>query len=151
MKNSNFKFKSPMGVKVDNMESRIETLEHVIAKKVKAINGLITRNSGRGLINILLEYIRGIRPRASKSVVKQVVCFVYFIAKMYRHSKLKGVVIYLKACQVLLQQSVGKFRVSDLSELKVRPKRTRSGLPLVIPAGARRMISRDCDIPTIKL
>jgi len=146
-----FKFKSPMGVKVDNMDSRIETLEHVIAKKIKAINGLITRNSGRGLINILLEYIRGVRPRASKSVVKQVVCFVFSIYKIYKHSKLKGVVIYLKACQVLLQQAVGKYRVSDLTELKVRPKRNKSGLPLIIPAGARRLISRDCHIPTIRL
>lgn len=140
-----------MGVKVDNFDSRVETLEQVIAKKVKTINGLITRNGGRGLINILLEYIRAIRPRASKSVVKQVVCFVFSIAKIYKHSKLKGVVIYLKACQVLLQQSVGGFRVSDLSELKVRPKRTRSGLPRIIPAGARRLIVRDRHIPTIRL
>jgi len=149
MKNINFI--SRMGAKVDNFDSRIETLEQVIAKKIKTINGLVTRNGGRGLINILLEYIRGVRPRASKSVVKQVVCFVFSIAKIYKHSKLKGVVIYLKACQVLLQQSVGGFRVSDLSELKVRPKRTRSGLPRIIPAGARRLIIRDRHIPTIRL
>jgi hypothetical protein len=149
MKNLNFK--SKMGVKVDNLDTRIDTLEQVIAKKIKAINGLVIRNYGRGLINVLLEYIRGVRPRATKSVVKQVVCFVFFIAKMSRHSGLKGVVIYLKACQVLLQQSIGGYRVADLSDLKVRPKRNRSGLPLIIPAGARRLIIRDRDIPTIRL
>jgi len=70
---------------------------------------------------------------------------------MARHRGLKGLVLYLKASQVLLQQSVAKFRVSDLRELKSRPKRNRQGIPLIIPACSRRLISRDRDIPTIKL
>lgn len=129
----------------------MKPLDHFIASKVKALNGLVTRNGGRGLIGILLEYVRGVRPRASKSVVRQVASFVFASYRIAKHSKLKGLVIYLKACQVLLQQSVGGYRVLDLSDLKVRPKRTRSGLPRMIPSGARRLIVRDRDIPTIKL
>lgn len=135
----------------DAMKERIKTLEYFISSKIKTINGLIFRNEGRGLIGILLKYIRGVRPRASKSVVKQVAGFVFFISRMAKHSGLKGVVIYLKASQVLLQQCVGGFRVIDLSELKVRPARNRAGVPLIIPAGVRVLISRDRDIPTIKL
>jgi len=99
----------------------------------------------------LLRCIYGVRPRSSKSVVKQVAGFVFYVSKMARHSGLKGVVIYLKACQVLLQQSIGGYRVLDLSELKVRPRRNRRGVPLIIPAGARALISQNRDIPTIKL
>jgi hypothetical protein len=64
---------------------------------------------------------------------------------------LKGLVLYLKACQVLLQQSVGGYRVVDLSDLKVRPSRNRAGVPLIIPSGVRVLISRDRDISSIKL
>lgn len=135
----------------DSLQERIKTLEHVIASKIKTINGLIFRKEGRGLIGILLKYIRGVRPRSSKSVVRQVAGFVFYISRMARHSGLKGVVIYLKACQVLLQQSVGGYRVLDISELKVRPSRNRRGIPLIIPAGVRAKISRDRDIPSIKL
>jgi hypothetical protein len=70
---------------------------------------------------------------------------------MALHRGLKGLVIYLKASQVLLQQSVGKFRVVDISELKVRPKRNRAGVPLIIPAYSRQLISCKRDIDTIKL
>jgi hypothetical protein len=134
----------------DGLSKRIITLESIISSKIKSINGLIFRKGGRGLIGVLLEYIRGVRPRSSKSVVRQVAGFVFFISKMARHSGLKGVVLYLKACQVLLQQVVGGFRVLDLSELKVRPARNRAGVPLIIPAGIRVKISRDRDKSTIR-
>jgi hypothetical protein len=58
--------------------------------------------------------------------------------------------LYLKASQVLLQQGVGRHRVHDLTELKVRPKRTRAGLPRIIPAGARKLI-REGDLDMIRL
>jgi hypothetical protein len=70
---------------------------------------------------------------------------------MAQHRGLKGLVIYLKASQVLLQQSVGKFRVRDISELKVRPKRNRAGVPLIIPAYTRQLISQKRDIDAIRL
>lgn len=133
------------------MKTQMETFESLIAEKIKIINGLVTGNGGRGLINVLLKYVRPVRPKATKSVVKQVVIFCFRSHKIAAASGLKGLVIYLKACQVMLQQSIGHYRVADLSELKVRPKRTRSGVPLMIPAGARRSIFRDRDIPTIRL
>lgn len=135
----------------DDFTQRLNTLEDLIASKIKSINGLILRKKGRGLINILLRCIYGVRPRSSKSVVKQVVGFAFYVSKMAQHSGLKGVVIYLKACQVLLQQSIGGYRVLDLSELKVRPRRNKRGIPLIIPAGVRVRITRDRDISSIRL
>jgi hypothetical protein len=134
------------------MKERIETLSDVLSKKMKAINGLVFRNGGRGLIALLLKAVRGVRPKATKSVVKQVARFVFSCYRIAKHCGLKGLVLYLKASQVLLQQSVGGFRVRDLADLKVRPKRNRSGVPvMMIPADARRRITRDRDIPTIRL
>jgi len=143
--------------KVDAAERRRnKTLEPVTIgilcdSKLKTINGLITRNGGRGLINILLQYVKAIRPRTSQSVVRQVAAFVFLLHNLVKYSGTKGAVLYLKACQVLLQQSVGGYIVADLADLKVRPKRTRSGLPRVIPAGVRVMIVKDRHIPSIKL
>lgn len=77
--------------------------------------------------------------------------FAFLCYRIASHSGLKGLVIYLKACQVLLQQVVGGFRVLDLGELKVRPARNRAGVPLAIPAGVRVRISRDRDVQTIRL
>lgn len=134
----------------DKLQERIKTLEYFIESRIKTINGLILRKKGPALIGILLKYIRGVRPRSSKSTVRLISGFVFFCIKTTRHSGLKGLVIYLKASQVLLQQVVGGFRVVDLSELKVRPARNRAGVPLIIPAGQRVKISRDRDIPTIR-
>jgi hypothetical protein len=119
--------------------------------KIKAINGLLSRNGGRGLINILLKYMKGVRPRTTKSVVSQVASFTFFVADRVKYSGMRGAVLYLKACQVLLQQSVGGYRVLDISELNVRPKRTNSGLPRIIPSHVRKLILVDRHIPSIKL
>lgn len=135
----------------DNLKKRINTLEKVINKKLKTINGLVFRNKGRGLITTLLCIVRGVRPRSSKSVVKQVSSFSFRCYRIAKHSGLKGLVIYLKACQVILQQCVAGYKVIDLAELKVRPSRNRVGVPLIIPAGVRVLISRDRDIKSIKL
>lgn len=135
----------------DGLKKRIDTLESVIQKKLRTINGLVFRKGGRGLIGIILKIIRGVRPRSSKSVVKQVCGFCFRCNHIARHSGLKGLTLYLKASQVLLQQVVAGYRVVDLSELKVRPSRNRAGVPLIIPAGVRVRISRDRNISDIKL
>lgn len=95
--------------------------------------------------------VRTVRPKASKSVVKQVAGFAFLLHHLVKTQGVKGTVLYLKACQVLLQQSVGGYKVVDLSDLKMRPRRNRAGLPLVIPAGVRTRITRDRSIPDIRL
>jgi len=135
----------------DNLKERMTTLTKVINSKLKTINGLVFRNKGRGLISTILCIVRGVRPRSSKSVVKQVSLFSFRCYRIAKHSGLKGLVLYLKASQVLLQQCVAGYRVVDLGELKVRPSRNRAGVPLIIPAGVRVLISRDRDIPSIRL
>lgn len=62
----------------------------------------------------------------------------------------KGATLHLKSCQVLLQQSIAGYKVSDLAELKRRVNRTRAGMPRMIPAGVRRRI-REGDLQSLRL
>jgi hypothetical protein len=73
----------------------------------------------------------------------QIVIFTRRCHFIYRHNGSKGLTLYLKACQVLLQQSVGKYHVKDLSDLKARPKRNRFGSPVLIHRSARSGIHND--------
>lgn len=56
-----------------------------------------------------------------------------FCFSMYRHQGVPGVVKYLKTSQVMLMQSLAKYKVSDLREIGGRVSRTSSGLPRIIP------------------
>ena len=49
----------------------------------------------------------------------------------------KGLILYLKASSVCLQQSVSGHRLPDSMPLGVRVSRTRSGIPRIIPAQHR--------------
>lgn len=60
-----------------------------------------------------------------------------------------GVVRYLKVCSVYLQQSVGNFRVVDATALGPKVRRTKSGIPTIIPAQQRKRI-RDGDVKVIR-
>jgi hypothetical protein len=51
---------------------------------------------------------------------------------------------------VLLQQSIAGYKVSDITELKARAKRTKAGIPRIIPAGVRKRI-RQGDAQSVKL
>jgi hypothetical protein len=51
-----------------------------------------------------------------------------------------GVVKYLKACSVLLQQAIGGHKLYDCGQLGPRVSRTKSGLPRIIPLLHRKEI-----------
>lgn len=95
---------------------------------------------GRGLVNHLLKVANCIHPRLSSSVVLQIVRFTRKCFYIHKHQGTKGLTLYLKACQVLLQQSIGKYIVKDIKDLKARPKRNRYGSPLIIHRSIRPLI-----------
>jgi len=51
-----------------------------------------------------------------------------------------GLVLYLKACSVLLMQAVGGMRLDGTRGLKVAVSRSSDGLPRIIPRQMRGMI-----------
>jgi hypothetical protein len=133
------------------MKRAIEPLEMVIQKRINFINGLVTRKGGRGLHGLLLGASRVIYSKSSPSVARQVLLFAGYCFKIGRHMGLKGLVIKLKASQVLLQQSVGGNVVLDITELKMRVRRTKKGIPRIIPGPVRRRILLDRDLRAIRL
>lgn len=63
---------------------------------------------------------------------------------IFKNSGPKGLVLYLKTCGVLLQQSLGGHRLVDPALVgKVRAARNNRGLPRIIPAVFRRGIRND--------
>lgn len=126
------------------------TLSSLIGRNTDAIRGLVHRNMGRGLIGFLIKVSRAVLFHCKPSTVRQVGRFCSRLRFLMRTQGEKGTTLYLKSCQVLLQQSIAGYKVSDITELKSRVKRTKAGMPLIIPAGVRKRI-RQGDTQSLKL
>jgi len=141
---------SRRGASLQGQSGVMLTLSSLIGRNTNAIRGLVHRNMGRGLIGWLIKVSRAVLFHCKPSTVRQIGHFVSRLRTLYRTQGEKGTTLYLKSCQVLLQQSIAGYKVHDISELKVRVRRTKSGLPQIIPAGVRDRI-RKGDVQSIKL
>lgn len=117
---------------------------------VKPVGAMLGLKSGRPLVNHLLRMVNLIGLGMSKGLVKVIVVYCYFCFKHIKASGLPGLIIYLKACTVILQQASGGHRLYDMSPLKVRFSRNKCGLPKVIPQLHRTRI-RQGDVILLKL
>lgn len=107
---------------------------------MKPVNAMISVKAGRPMVNHLLRIVDIIGIRKSLGLVKVIIVYLNFCFKYIQQSGISGLVIYLKACTVVLQQASGKHRLSSMNPLKVRFARTKSGYPRVIPILHRRRI-----------
>lgn len=87
---------------------------------------------------------------ASLSWVKASFDFSAQVVKIIRAQGHRGLAIYLKACNVMLMQSVAGHKVGAPHALGAAVARTKSGLPRIIPAGFRQRIKQG-DIGAIRL
>lgn len=76
--------------------------------------------------------------------------YAKFVVRLQRRSGWAYVVIYLKACSVLLQQSANGQRVKASQELGCAVSRTAGGIPRLIPKTMRAAI-RSKDIWTVRV
>jgi len=117
-----------------------------LADKVSVVNGMVQRNLGRPLINLFIRIGYSV-VGVNKSYVRVYKEYAFFVYKLYAKGGLKYVVIYLKACSVLLQQAAGGQRLSSTQLLGAAVARTKSGIPRVIPIlHRRRILSRETKI-----
>jgi hypothetical protein len=100
---------------------------------VKPVNAMISVKGGRPLVNHILRMCSLIGLDKSLGLVKVIVTFMSFCFKYIQSNGLNGLVIYLKACTVILQQASGRHKLQSMNGLKIRFARTRSGYPRVIP------------------
>jgi hypothetical protein len=79
-----------------------------------------------------------------------IMSFAKYVVKLQRRNGWTYVVIYLKACAVLLQQAAGGLKIENTRDLKCAVSRSRSGIPRIIPPVMRRAIQSK-DIWTIRI
>lgn len=113
-----------------------------ILDTVKPVGAMLKVKLGRPLVSHLLRMVTLTGLGISKGLVKVIISFCAFCFKHIQKSGITGLIIYLKACYVILQQASGKHRLNDMSPLKVRFARNKAGLPRVIPALHRARIRR---------
>lgn len=123
-------------IKFSTYQYFLSTAARQMIKKLKRAD-MVIRNNGRSLVNILLCGILPVVTRLRGHHVQDIYNFLRQCSKLAKRSGVKYLVLYLKASQVLLQQSVGGYIISDTRLLKVAVSRSRSGLPRLIPSRNR--------------
>jgi len=131
---------SMKGAKFAGLEDHTKSFGNLVEAKIESFNGMVTRKGGRQLIGWFKQSILGLVDGKLGSYIGAIAAFAFWFNRLRLGRGIKGVVLHMKTSQVLLMQSIGGDRVSDLTELKVRVNRSRSGLPRIIPVLHRRRI-----------
>lgn len=126
-------------------------LKHLLAARVSAAVSITTakinesfRVKPKGVL--VRAFVRMLDPIGLKYTAYRTRVIIRFLTRckhLYRHRGMVGLVNYLKACQVLFQQSLGGMKLRDTIELKARVSRTASGMPRVIDPLLRNAIRRE--------
>lgn len=124
--------------KFDNLSSLLSTL-------TKRITGMIARNSSLAWGKFLDRMFHPVLG-TTKNNIKAYRAVGKFLWKLHKSGGLPYIVKYLKACSVLLQQSVGGYKTPSQA-LGAAVATTRGGLPRIIPREFRdRIRARDTKV-----
>jgi hypothetical protein len=115
------------------------------------MNGLLKVKLGRPMLKVLFLIPTVLGIKRNLSLVKVLITYLAYVNRLYKKGGMRFVVIYLKACHTILQQSIGGQRLSDTGPFGARVSRTRAGgLPRVIPSLHRKRI-RSGELLVIRL
>jgi len=81
---------------------------------------MISVKGGRPLVNHILRMCSLIGLDKPIGLVKVIIVFMIFCFKYIKNNGLQGLVIYLKACTVILQQASEKHKLESMNGLKIR-------------------------------
>jgi len=115
---------------------------------LKKFNDMAAVKGGRALVRWGTMFLPVVGLSTTSAKVRSIVLFLRKLSHYYIHNGRKGACLILKVYAVILQ-SIGGHIVDDLGLLKFRVRRTRRGLPRIIPAIHRDMI-RQGDTKIIK-
>jgi len=133
--------KSPQSRKWNTLDdNNSKSFSNLIEARLKDFNGMIFSNEGRSLIGWLKRSIGLLNGRLSRSTCALLVLFSKKIYSIYQSQGRKGLVLWLKVSHILIQQSIAGDRIKDMTSLKMRVKRARTGLPQWIPQWQRRLL-----------
>jgi hypothetical protein len=107
----------------------------------RTFNDSFRLKAGRGFVNWLKQPIYVIRGSISASVARAAVVYLRYLHRLYKSGGIKFVVLYTKACHILLMQSLGGMKVAP-QLLGVAVSRNRHGIPRVIPRLHRQALKQ---------
>jgi hypothetical protein len=117
----------------------LSSLQH--SKMARTFNDSFRVKAGRGFVNWLKMSIYIIRGSISASVARSSVVYLRYLHRLYKSGGVKFVVIYTKACHILLLQSMGGMKVAP-QHLGVAVSRNRHGIPRIIPRLHRQALKQ---------
>jgi len=106
----------------------------------KLVNAMLSRNRRPLIIGLLARVSVVIGVRISPFRYSIICMYVRAIVHIHKTQGMKGLVKYLKAMGVLIQQSIGGHILRDVGPLGPRVGRNRRGLPRLIPSQDRAQI-----------
>jgi len=104
----------------------------------EALTGMIMRNHGQAFVGLFIRIITALGGVPSIMLVRSIKTFFSNTCQIANTQGVKGLVLYLKVCNVCLQQYICGHKGS--SPMKPRVSLTLSGIPRVIPAWMRNFI-----------
>jgi hypothetical protein len=136
---------------MNKTKQEILKLKHILANRVSSsvaittakINATFSVKAKGVLLKLFVRIGAAIRLNITQHRIRVILLFINRCKHLYRHRGAKGLVNYLKASQVLLQQSLGGMVLSDTAELKCRVSRNNAGLPRIISPEDRSLIRRE--------
>lgn len=107
---------------------------------IKKINATFRVKAVGLLLAMFKQMLPAIGLEITKARVRAILCFIHSCKGVHRAQGMKGLVIWLKANTVILQQALGGFVLKNMTPLGCRVSRTQSGLPRLILAMDRTKI-----------
>ena len=104
------------------------------------MSALILVKEGRPLVTPLIRVVGPVVGRMNHGYVRVIISYLAKCSKLARKGGVRFLVIYLKACSVVLMQASSAHVLHDLTPLGVRFARGAKGLPSLIPALHRMRI-----------
>jgi hypothetical protein len=131
-----------INITMKNFSLKQSALYMRLLNTIKPVNAMLSVKRGRPLVNHLLTVVSLVGFEKTLGLVKVIITFLAFCSNHIQHQGRKGLVMYLKACLVILQQASGGDRTKDLGLLGVRFARNHAGYPRVIPVLHRERIRK---------
>lgn len=100
-----------------------------IIKRLGNLNDATLVKRGRPLVTMLITMAGLVGWRSNLSLVKVIIVFSSNCSRIAKEQSIKGLVQQLKVAQVLLQQSMGGYKVPNVTLLGQRVSRNGQGLP----------------------
>jgi len=122
-----------------NLFKIIDILSAVRFKSVD-VNAMTTVKGGTYWVNVVIRLLPSIGLSVTGPRVRAVVVIFRKFSFLASTQGIKGLVIHLKACSVLLAQASGGHNIKDSGKLNCRISRTNKGIPRFILASDRLMI-----------